>query len=297
MAVEQFRSKDQLDASFPFKIFRYASRQLQQRPHMHEYTQVAYVLRGLCCHRLHGKSIVAGRGDAFVIHPGNVHSLCAFEDKEFELVLLDYMPSLAIDPRLPLPDEMKGALLGAEGDDTQQQPAWLHIGADKRMLVEQLLQDMQEEYDRRESGFEWSIRLSLLKLLHLFARESRNRRSDEREAAAAPAYRRPIEAAIRHVNEHYSQDIPLERGAQEANMTPAYFSHLFKKETGQTFVDYLHEVRIERAMELMRRGDEPVTHICYQVGFRHLSHFIRTFKKRTGLTPTAYKQTFGAKAK
>ncbi|MBO9609232.1 MAG: helix-turn-helix transcriptional regulator, partial [Paenibacillaceae bacterium] len=56
-------------------------------------------------------------------------------------------------------------------------------------------------------------------------------------------------------------------------------------------------VRIERAMELMRRGDEPVTHICYQVGFRHLSHFIRTFKKRTGLTPTAYKQTFGAKAK
>ncbi|WP_135555057.1 AraC family transcriptional regulator [Paenibacillus cymbidii] len=296
MAVEQYRSKDQLDASFPFKILRYASRQMQQLPHMHEYTQVAYVLRGLCCHRLRGKTLVAGRGDAFVIHPGNVHSFGAFEEKEYELVLIDCIPSLAIDLQLPIPGEWS-AWFGEGEDVAELQPAWLHIGADKRMLVEQLLQDMQEEYDRRESGFEWSIRLSLLKLLHLFVQESRNRPNDEREVPAAPAYRRPIEAAIRHVNEHYSQDIPLERGAQEANMAPAYFSHLFRKETGQTFVDYLHEVRIERAMELMRRGDEPVTHICYQVGFRHLSHFIRTFKKRTGLTPTAYKQTFGAKAK
>lgn len=76
-------------------------------------------------------------------------------------------------------------------------------------------------------------------------------------------------------------------------MAPAYFSHMFKKVTGQSFADYIKELRIERAMELIRRGSQTITQLVYKVGYRQLGHFIRTFNKRTGITPNDYKKTFG----
>ncbi|WP_376774462.1 helix-turn-helix transcriptional regulator [Paenibacillus eucommiae] len=57
-------------------------------------------------------------------------------------------------------------------------------------------------------------------------------------------------------------------------------------------MDFVNEVRIERALELIRRNAHTITQIAFQVGFHHLSHFICTFKKRTGITPSEYKKTF-----
>lgn len=294
MGILQFYSKDQLKPAFPFKMIRLHNRPFQQPLHTHDYMQIAYVLSGVCRHRLYGKTLTAGRGDLFIISPGVAHSLNTVEGQEYELVLLDYMPSVVDGHLQPYADTLQRLHVPCtEGDAVRPEwlQPWLHVGADKRPLVEQLLQDIQDEFDNREEGFEFSLTINLVKLLIIIDREYRKMAGST--AGKSPnAFRHPIQEAIRYINDNYSQDIPLERGAQAAKMAPAYFSHLFKKETGQTFIDYLHEVRIERAMELMRSEDGTVTQICFRVGFRHLSHFIRTFKKRTGLTPSDYKKTF-----
>lgn len=292
MDIPFLLGKDQLSQKFPFKILRHSSKTLKQTLHAHEYVQVAYVLRGMCNHQLRGKSLTASRGDIFIISPGIEHGISAIVDQEYEVVLLDFMPYLVHDLLKPYSDTLYPFLQPYAGGEVEQQQPWLHIGKGKQQLVGQLLQDIQDEMEHCEKGYEYSVRICLLKLLILFDRELRILgRKPTRQPALAN--QDPIEEAIRYVYDNYSQDIPLDHGAMVANMAPTYFSHMFKRETGQTFVDFVNEVRIERAMELIRQDSHTITHIGYQVGFHHLSHFIRTFKKRTGITPTEYKKTFG----
>ncbi|MCQ6560676.1 AraC family transcriptional regulator [Paenibacillus mendelii] len=293
MDTHYFRSRDQLSQEFPFKILRYTSQLLKQPLHTHEYIQIAYVLKGVCNHQLRGKSLTVSRGDIFVISPGTEHGISAIEDKEYEMVLLDFMPILVRDQlKPPFSDTLLPLLQQPEDSKNSPLHLWLHISKSKQLLVEHLLQDIQDEFEHREAGYEFAVRISLIKLLIMIDREFRKgRRKPARQPSLANQH--PIDEVKRYIYDNFSQDIPLEHGAMIANMAPAYFSHIFKKETGQTFIDFMNEVRIERAMELIRQDSHTITHIGFQVGFHHLSHFIRTFKKRTGITPTEYKKTFG----
>ncbi|MNQ77727.1 HTH-type transcriptional activator Btr [compost metagenome] len=295
--MSYFQSKLTLKKEFPFKIFRYSSHTLKQPLHIHDYTQIAYVRKGMCNHQLRGKSLNVSRGDMFIISPGVEHSLSALEDQEFEVVLIDFLPYLVREQLKPFSDTLQPLLYNSTEEISEQELSalpqpWLHITKSKQLLVEQLLQDIQDEFEHREAGYEYAICTSLVKLLIIMDREYRRARRSRNVQAAATS-QHPIEEVKRYIQDNYSQDIPLEQGAFIANMAPAYFSTVFKKETGQNFVDYLNEVRIDRAMELIQRNMHTITQIGFQVGFHHLSHFIRTFKKRTGITPTEYKKTFG----
>jgi AraC-like DNA-binding protein/mannose-6-phosphate isomerase-like protein (cupin superfamily) len=288
--IPNFQSRRFLNKDFPFKIFRYSSQLLKQTMHTHDYVQIAYVHKGMCNHTMLGKSLTVSRGDLFIIKPGTGHSFSAIDAKEFELVLIDFAPDLLDGQFGPLEDTLKSYLTPGPRPAAH---SWLHIGKNRQTLVAQLLLEMQDEFESKEIGYEYSIRLTLVKLLMVVEREYRKfLRKPDRQSVAANL--QPIEEVRRYIHDNYSQDIPLEHGAYIASMAPAYFSHVFKKVTGQSFIDYVNEVRIEKAMELINRHMLTITQIGFQVGYRHLSHFIRTFKKRTGITPTEYKKTFGS---
>lgn len=293
MTALLFMHREMLRPEFPFKFIRHQGHSFRQPLHTHDYVQIAYVVRGVCSHHFNGRLLTASKGDMFVIPPSVEHRLETFEDKTFDLVLLDFLP-LLLDERLkPLSQSLYERLTGEGGDAGQpaegMQP-WVHIPMNKQPLVEQLLQDIQDEFEHKEEGYQLSIRLNLAKLLLLLERERRKAARLPSGPAAARPHQRQFEEIVRFVHENYDQDISLEEGAGMAGMAPTYFSHSFKKETGLSFIELVHEVRIERAKELIRQQSRTMTDICYEVGFRHLSHFIRTFKKRTGLTPTAYRK-------
>jgi len=292
--IPVFRSNAQQDPSFPFAILRYSSQQLNQPMHVHDYIQIVYVLRGVCHHQLRGKLLKAGRGDLFIIAHQTEHSLCAIEGTEFEVAVVDFMPSLVQEYMRPYLDTLHPLLeqLNIDRPLSADYQPWIHLGKEKQAFVELILQDMYEEYEQREVGYRQSILLNLARLLILIDRHSRKMKWKSAHRTSETGHS-PIESVKRYIYDNYSGDIPLEQAAFVANMAPAYFSHQFKKETGQNFVDFVNEVRIEKAMELIRRDTHTITSIGFQVGFRHLSHFIRTFKKRCGITPTEYKKTFG----
>ena len=295
MGIPVYQSKDYFDSRFPLTLRTHQGGEFQQQLHTHDYIQIAYVLSGVCNHRISDKSLKVCKGDLFIIPPGMAHSLNSIEHKPFELMLLDFLPFMVHQELETYTDSLRSILRfseqGEEEDASPRQP-WLHIEMGKQTLVEELLRDIREELDMREAGYEFSVRINLVKLLILIDRENRRmlqhsvRSSVEGEAG-------PVKEAIRFVQSNYSQDIRLWQGARAANMAPAYFCQRFKKETGRTFVEFLQMTRIQRARELISRGELPITDISFQVGFQNLSHFIRTFKKQTGLTPSQYKKSFG----
>ena len=73
-------------------------------------------------------------------------------------------------------------------------------------------------------------------------------------------------------------------------MSPYYFSKLFKAETGTTFVEYLTNLRMERAQELLKDEGLSIKEICASVGYADPNYFSRTFKKNVGVTPTVYRE-------
>ncbi len=99
------------------------------------------------------------------------------------------------------------------------------------------------------------------------------------------------EYACRFVLAHFQENINRDKMAEMVNLSPGYFSNLFRAEVGMSFSDYLIQVRIENAKSLLRRFDLSVEAISKQCGFNSLAHFSRTFKERCGLSPLKYRKS------
>lgn len=126
--------------------------------------------------------------------------------------------------------------------------------------------------------------------------ESHTERSNEPQAGLAkepPAGgNQLIRDAMAFVNEHYADEkLSLQRTAQALFVNPSYLSHVFKRETGDSFVDYVTNVRLAKAMDLLRQGPSSdaatvkVATVARQVGYSDPFYFSKRFKKKYGITP------------
>ena len=86
-------------------------------------------------------------------------------------------------------------------------------------------------------------------------------------------------------------DVQIRFIADEMNMNASYLGKLFKKNTGQTFVEYLHCVRMGKACELLRKTDMEINSIVDSVGYSDITYFYKVFRKMNGCTPLVYRQS------
>ena len=99
----------------------------------------------------------------------------------------------------------------------------------------------------------------------------------------------PVEKALGYINEKYYEDISLEQMSQIVGISSYYFSKLFKSEIGVNFIDYLTDLRIGKAKELLKQGEISVKDIGSRVGYSDANYFSRIFKKNVGVSPSEYK--------
>jgi AraC-like DNA-binding protein len=92
------------------------------------------------------------------------------------------------------------------------------------------------------------------------------------------------------IDRSYAAPLDVAALAQVAHVSPAHFSRQFRLVFGETPHRYLQRRRIERAMELLRDTDRPVTTVCLDVGFASLGSFSRTFSTVVGESPSAYRE-------
>lgn len=99
-----------------------------------------------------------------------------------------------------------------------------------------------------------------------------------------------IRRAMEFIDKNYSGSITLDDISKELNISPHYFSRLYKAETGQNFIDHLTRLRMDRAKALVLESELSMKEIAYSVGYSDPNYFSRLFKKATGETPTEYKE-------
>lgn len=98
-----------------------------------------------------------------------------------------------------------------------------------------------------------------------------------------------IETAKEYIRNNYSKDISLDEVSRVVNISPYYFSKIFKEDTDVNFIEYLTNVRISKAKELLDTTEYSMKEICSMVGYSDPNYFSRSFKKNVGVTPTEYK--------
>ncbi|WMJ87212.1 response regulator transcription factor [Anaerocolumna sp. MB42-C2] len=99
-----------------------------------------------------------------------------------------------------------------------------------------------------------------------------------------------IKKAQDYILQNFKKDISLDDISRELDISPYYFSKIFKDHTGTNFIEYLTNVRIEKAKILLQDNERSMKEICGEVGYSDPNYFSRIFKKYTGKTPTEYKE-------
>ncbi|HOQ07198.1 MAG TPA: response regulator transcription factor [Clostridiales bacterium] len=99
-----------------------------------------------------------------------------------------------------------------------------------------------------------------------------------------------LRKAVEYLHEHYHEPITLNEVAEHTLVSTYYISRMFKKEMGKNFVDYLNELRIEKAKELLKDVRYKTYEVAEKVGIPDAHYFSRLFKKYVGITPTEYRE-------
>ncbi len=100
-----------------------------------------------------------------------------------------------------------------------------------------------------------------------------------------------IEEVLHYLQEHYAEDIRIEQLAQLVCLSPSRLSHLYKAHTGETIMDTLIRLRLERAQHLLASTCRYVGEIAYEVGFNSQTYFTCKFTRHFGISPSLYRSS------
>lgn len=102
-----------------------------------------------------------------------------------------------------------------------------------------------------------------------------------------------IAKAVDHMLQNYKQEITLAGMAEAFNISPGYFSRLFKEETGVSFKNYLIGIRMEKAKALLLKSDAVISETAWEVGYSDPNYFSEAFRKFEGMSPSEYREANG----
>nr|WP_279380143.1 AraC family transcriptional regulator [Sporosalibacterium faouarense] len=96
--------------------------------------------------------------------------------------------------------------------------------------------------------------------------------------------------AIEFIKENYNKNVSLRDVAKNLNMSYHYFSKFFKESIGKNFVDYVTDIRMSKAKELLENEDYSIKAISFDIGYNDPNYFSKIFKKYFGMSPTEFRQ-------
>lgn len=276
----------------PFYIRKYTKAQLTHVLHQHEMLQINYLIRGSCRHFINEKVSDAVKGDLLIIPPYVPHMIECSEDEDFEMVEIEFTTELIIQ------NVQDFESIQSVFDFAYLEPLLMredevhtkyHLPEKHRKKAEETMLLLLCEYTDRENSYMLMIKGLLLQLLVVIQRSITQGQVGEMEKETLKDHIGAMEKALCYVDEHYMENITIQNVAQVAAFSKSYFGYLFKMVTHQTFVEYLVGKRVDLAVRMLNETSKRVIDICYDCGFRNISHFNRTFKTYVGVSPTEYR--------
>ncbi|WP_256758074.1 AraC family transcriptional regulator [Cohnella sp. WQ 127256] len=276
-------SKDPL---FPFD-FVYKDTKSPERElpdHLHDRYEFVYVYEGQGTMFIDQKFYDMCKGNLFIIPGNSIHR--AFPDPINPVTSTAVFFSPSLFPHEQLDDSYSHLRCFELAKKRKQYK--LETSDQLQLSTEAVLDDIQHELGLKSPGYRHAISLHLQQWLLRINRHVISTHSDDLEdVRIGPQWMKEI---LHYIAKHPNADLGLAALAQQASVTGAHFSRVFKQLTGMNVTDYVNAKRIVQAKELLNDTDENISLIAEQCGFESLPHFHRIFKRITGVTPGTYKR-------
>lgn len=249
--------------------------------HSHEFLQVAFVMSGTGKCRIDDQVYDLEEGDLLILNPGVMHQALIIEgnatpNTDFYVAASDFqLEGLAVST-LPLPT----------GEPV------LHTTGELRQKLFRICSSMDAENTACRPGHYYMMKAYTLQMLTLIIREQFE--PVERASGRTFDYvnkKYVVEQIIGYFEDHYSEKISLDQIADNMYLSPFYISKIFKSETGDTPIRHLINIRLEKAKEILQKGEcSCIQEVAASVGYDDAYHFSKLFKKRFGISPSHVKK-------
>lgn len=246
--------------------------------HCHDFISIIYILSGSCTYTIDGESYAVKKGDLIICNPGVYHGKTFLPNEEvsefqvgFHQLHIQHLPKEC----LIAPDASPVFQLNQYDQDFYQ-----------------VYQEMMLDQEKKEPGSNLTLKLLVMKLIVIILKETYPYiPKEDMEFCHFESYDKSTIAStlMNYLNTNYMQKISLDKMSKNMYLSPSYVSKVFKEETGETLIQYLTKLRLEKAIELLEEDRLSIKEIAQHVGYDDAYYFSRLFKRHYGYPPSQYK--------
>ena len=243
-------------------------------PHHHVRIEMNYVKKGTCMIHLDKETINFHEGEIMIICSNVEHTFEA-GSKGATLMQLEFLPEIftSIDSTMKLTSTGLGQ---ASVNLFSEQNHLIKIVNNVRIM--RAIQRILDELSSKKTYFQHLVVMYYAELLILITRYM-----DENILPVCNNY--AMKRAITFIRSHYKEDISVSIIAEEAGIGERHLRNLFVKYLDLSPLEYLNQIRINKAVELLRNTEKSVKEVCFECGFKSPQYFSRIFKQQMNVSP------------
>ncbi|MDQ8203088.1 AraC family transcriptional regulator [Pelagicoccus sp. SDUM812003] len=253
--------------------------------HTHDFCELALITKGSAMHWLEGAEFPISAGDVFVLQGKQAHYY--YDLQGLEMINIMYDPS-----QLNLPENRLRKIPGYRAlflleplfRKQHKFTSHLHLRRSSLAHCERIASELETEIHEQQEGYEVAMFSKFVELVVYLSRLYHKSESTNAEALLRVA------KVIGSIEDEFARPWKIEDFAAMAHMSRSNFMRVFRTATGQTPIDYLLNLRIQKSTTLLTRTNRPVSEIAFEVGFNDSNYFSRQFKRAHGTSPLSYRR-------
>lgn len=252
--------------------------------HAHKEVEIMYVINGKCTVESLTEALQLKKGDFILLDSNVPHRLIVEAGSPCRMLNIEFtcIPKVSPFPSIK-------TLAENNSDFTQflkRRAAYFFLKDPNEIF--HTLKNIVLESDKKDEGKEMMLQLLLSQLLLQIARMAVENDELHKKDQQANVY---VNQSIEFLHQNYDRDIKINDVAQAVNIHPGYLHRIFKTITHRTIIEYLTNLRMEKAKMLLADTDIPIIEISQYVGVNSSQYFSQIFKKYTKQTPMAYRRS------
>lgn len=280
-SVQKIDYRSLFPFSFVFKDRKSPQRELPD--HVHDYFELVFVYSGKGTFFIDDVFYDMSPGDVFILPNNTIHRAMPDGNDPVTSSVIFFSPTLLYDMTIDETFSYKSLF-----DIVKKQRNYqLSLDSNLWPIIEGYLLSIQHEVTHPQKGSKHATLLALHQILLQLSRVREQKQPPAEAYHHGPSW---IKEILSYIEAHISQELSLTDLAQEALVSPAHFSRVFKQTTGMGLTVYLNTKRMVKAKELLMQTDMTIAHIAEQTGYDSLTHFHRIFKKFVGTTPADFRK-------
>ncbi|MDD6734730.1 MAG: AraC family transcriptional regulator [Clostridiales bacterium] len=263
--ISLYEKIPEIEQKFPIKVFRQSASSLS--PHWHEHIELLHILSGSGTFTCGSKTFYAEAGDTIAVNSNEQHSFTSDDTVNYFCIIINIAFFCDVD--------FENILLVSK------------IPPDNE--ISKYIREMYNEKISEKIGSNMVIKGTAYLLMSHLRRCYTEAHLSKHEYDMRMAKLKKINGILDYIHEHYNEDLSTSVLAKKWFLSEGYICHIFKKASGKTIIQYINDVRIEKAALLLENTDESIAGIASKVGFEDVNYFDRLFKKQTGMSPKKYR--------